>query len=180
MMGQIVFIISLTVCGLTVICGADHIYSSTEPPTPFVYAYASGRAPNGKPDRYVVSSGDKNGRVEGTYSYLDPNYQWQKFSYVADPEKGFTLTEASDYLPRESAAVQKARLQHQALYQQTVTRSPYSNIESPAVQAVRNQHAQLYEEISQEHKAIAAQQEALRLAQETPEKQAYDSNPYYY
>ena len=52
------------------------------------YAFAAGRVPGGKPDRYVESEGDAQGVIRGGYAYLDPNYQWQKVEYIAD-ENGF-------------------------------------------------------------------------------------------
>ena len=47
-------------------------------PTPFEYEFAAGRAPGGKPDRFVNSKGDAEGTITGSYTYLDPNYQWQR------------------------------------------------------------------------------------------------------
>ena len=47
------------------------------PPSPFKFAYAAGRAPGGKPDRYVEQQGDANGQIKGSYTYLDPNWTWQ-------------------------------------------------------------------------------------------------------
>ena len=34
------------------------------PPVPFEYKFSAGRAPGGKPDRYVSQKGDEHGVVE--------------------------------------------------------------------------------------------------------------------
>ena len=35
-----------------------------QPPVPFEYSFAAGRAPGNKPDRYVIQRGDEHGVVE--------------------------------------------------------------------------------------------------------------------
>ena len=57
-------------------------------PTPFKYQFAAGRRPGGKPDRYVDSQGDEHGTIKGSYTYLDPNYKWQRVRLT----KAFILT----------------------------------------------------------------------------------------
>ena len=58
---------------------AQPISTSTPqpPPVPFKYAYEAGRAPGGRPDRYVEQEGDGTGQIRGSYTYLDPNWTWQ-------------------------------------------------------------------------------------------------------
>lgn len=51
--------------------------SLQEPPRPFRFSYEAGRAPGGKPDRYVEQEGDGSGQIKGSYTYLDPNWTWQ-------------------------------------------------------------------------------------------------------
>ena len=53
-------------------------------PTPFKYQFAAGRRPGGKPDRYVDSQGDEHGTIKGSYTYLDPNYKWQRVRSTKD------------------------------------------------------------------------------------------------
>ena len=57
------------------------------PPKPFKYAFAAGRAPGGKPDRYVEQEGDEQGVVRGSYTYLDPNWKWQKVGWCSCNKK---------------------------------------------------------------------------------------------
>ena len=52
------------------------------PPKPFKYSYEAGRAPGGKPDRYVEQEGDGSGQIRGSYTYLDPNWTWQTVSKI--------------------------------------------------------------------------------------------------
>merc|ERR1712038_1661489 len=105
----------------------DKTTTTTEIPTPFEYEFAAGRAPVGKPDRFVNSKGDAEGTITGSYTYLDPNYQWQRVNYKASKENGFEILPGSTLLdgqaavaphPRDSVAVQRAKAQHEALYQQ--------------------------------------------------------------
>lgn len=68
-------IINITLIDLTI--ALPITTSTTEQPKPFQYAYAAGRAPGGKPDRYVEQQGDGTGQIRGSYTYLDPNWTWQ-------------------------------------------------------------------------------------------------------
>ena len=61
------------------------------PPKPFKYSYQAGRAPGGKPDRYVEQEGDGNGQIRGSYTYLDPNWTWQTVSTFKLRPFGFLL-----------------------------------------------------------------------------------------
>ena len=74
----------------------------------FQYSFSAGRSPNGRPDRYVEQAGDAAGVVRGSYSYLDPNWEWQKVSYVAD-DLGFHV-EASNLPVANPVAHPQARL----------------------------------------------------------------------
>ena len=52
------------------------------PPVPFKYSYEAGRAPGGRPDRYVEQEGDGTGQIRGSYTYLDPNWTWQTVIFI--------------------------------------------------------------------------------------------------
>ena len=43
-----------------------------QPPVPFEYSFAAGRAPGNKPDRYVIQRGDEHGVVEVLVNFLQP------------------------------------------------------------------------------------------------------------
>lgn len=149
------------------------------PPKPFHYSYEAGRAPGGKPDRYVEQEGDGTGEIRGSYTYLDPNWTWQTIKYVADPDGGFRILEGSTLgsasQPRDTKAVQKAKAEHEALFKLIAARNqiPPSEVEEPtvveppretvAVQQKRRQHAQLFQQIADQHKRVA--EEHKRLAQ---------------
>ncbi|TRY73508.1 hypothetical protein TCAL_01551 [Tigriopus californicus] len=141
------------------------------PPSPFQYAFAAGRAPGGKPDRYVEQEGDENGVVRGSYAYLDPNWKWQKVSYLADPDTGFHVLESTagdaSSLPEDTPVVAEAKAKHKALYDQIAQRDqvqPESPKESKAVEDKRIEHYSAFERIRAEHAAIA--EEHARLAAE--------------
>ena len=59
-------------------------YFFQPPPKPFRFKYEAGRAPGGKPDRYVEQEGDGSGQIKGSYTYLDPNWTWQTVSSFSD------------------------------------------------------------------------------------------------
>lgn len=138
---------------------------------PFKYAFAAGRAPGGKPDRYVEQEGDEKGVIKGSYAYLDPNWKWQKVGYVAD-EDGFHITDSSPGAagPEDTPAVAAAKARHQALFQQIAERHraqnsdvvPYAgNEETEAVKQKRQEHAEEFQRIAEEHARIAAEQSRL-------------------
>ena len=58
--------------------GIQNAFCYSQVPTPFEYEFSAGRRPGGKPDRYVDSKGDEHGTITGSYTYLDPNYKWQR------------------------------------------------------------------------------------------------------
>lgn len=78
--------------------------------------------------------------IRGAYAYLDPNWEWRKVKYVADPETGFRILPGSTnphpkrndgdgqfvklpLLPRDTPAVAKAKERHQELFQQLAQRT---------------------------------------------------------
>jgi len=156
----------------------DKTTTTTEIPTPFEYEFAAGRAPGGKPDRFVNSKGDAEGTITGSYTYLDPNYQWQRVNYKASKENGFEILPGSTLLdgqaavaphPRDSIAVQKAKAQHEALYQQIYASHQASPVPAPArvlqqtkaVQKKTNEFANEYQRIAAEHARIQAEHAAI-------------------
>ncbi len=117
------------------------------PPRPFAYAVSAGRHAGGKPDRYFVQQGDEYGVVQGSYSYLAPNWKWQKVGkvatntfhehttthisllqveYVADAD-GFHVLPGSTPLsaaqPEETPVVAALRAKHEELYRQIADRN---------------------------------------------------------
>jgi len=156
--------------------------TTTEIPTPFEYEFAAGRRPGGKPDRYVNSKGDEHGTITGSYTYLDPNYKWQRVNYKASEENGFEILPGSTLLanqpdvasnPRDSVAVQKAKAQHEALYQEIYASHqanpvPYPDRvlqETKAVQKKRNEFANEFQRIAAEHARIEAEHAAIAAEQ---------------
>merc|ERR1711983_617254 len=142
------------------------------PPVPFKYSYEAGRAANGKPARYVEQEGDGTGKVRGSYTYLDPNWTWQTIKYVADPDGGFRIMEGSTLglLPKDTAAVQKAKAEHDALFQMIAQRNSVPPAvpvlkETKAVQNQRRQHAALFQKIAEEHRLLAEEHKRLERAE---------------
>ena len=68
--------------GLSMTTNALPTTTPQPPPVPFKFSYEAGRAPGGRPDRYVEQEGDGTGQVRGSYTYLDPNWTWQTVSNV--------------------------------------------------------------------------------------------------
>merc|ERR1719367_1677480 len=142
------------------------------PPVPFEYKFSAGRAPGGKPDRYVNQKGDEHGVVQGSYTYLDPNWKWRKVAYVAD-EGGFHVlpgsTPVQEALPEETPVVAAARAKHEELFAAIAQRNSQvpvapavGNAESVAVARKRAEHEAQFAAIAAEHERIA---EAHRRAQ---------------
>jgi hypothetical protein len=151
-----------------------------EPPVPFQYAFAAGRRPGGKPDRYIEQSGDEEGVVKGSYTYLDPNYVWQSVKYVADAE-GFHILPGSTPLaqshPEETPVVAAARAKHAELFKEIAERNsqvPLSGgADTRAVREKKLEHAAEFARIAEEHARIgeehrlrAEEEDAKRLAEE--------------
>ena len=67
------------------------------PPKPFRFKYEAGRAPGGKPDRYVEQEGDGSGQIKGSYTYLDPNWTWQTVSSLTNFRKIFLYLKSRKY-----------------------------------------------------------------------------------
>lgn len=149
------------------------------PPKPFHFKYEAGRVPggSGRPDRYVEQEGDGTGQIRGSYTYLDPNWTWQTIKYMADPDGGFRILEGSTLgvRPKDTAAVQKAREEHAALFKMIALRNEQQPVpvqepvplplpqETRAVQHKRRQHAELFQKIAEEHRLLA--EEHKRLAE---------------
>jgi len=172
-------LISFTVIVLATTSLATEIRdTTTEVPTPFEYAFSAGRRPGGKPDRYVSSKGDEHGTIRGSYTYLDPNYKWQRVNYKASKESGFEILPGSTILsndpqveshPRDTVAVQRAKAQHEALYQEIATSHQYAQSpvpvrvlqETKAVQKKRNEFKNEFQRIAAEHARIEAEHAAI-------------------
>ena len=149
-------------------------------PSPFKYSYAAGRAPGGKPDRYVEQEGNGSGQIRGSYTYLDPNWTWQTIKYMADPDGGFRILEGSSLglLPKDTAAVQKAKEEHEALFKMIAQRNEQLPtqplqpqvvvpVETYAVQESRRQHAELFQKIAEEHRRLAEEHKRLAEVRKT-------------
>ena len=69
--------------------------------------------------------------------------------------------------PKDTAAVQKAREEHEALFKMIAKRNQEQNVSLPqetrAVQQKRRQHAELFQKIAEEHRLLA--EEHKRLAE---------------
>ncbi|XP_023331104.1 uncharacterized protein LOC111703403 isoform X2 [Eurytemora carolleeae] len=192
-----IIILLLAVAGSR--CRAVEEETTIQPPLPFKYAFAASRTPNGTPDRYVEQEGDATGVIRGSYAYLDPNYEWQKVSYVAD-ENGFHVDSANLPQPNplkhpeDTIAVTKAKTNHARLYQEIALRNSQvpvpiistPNVESAAVAAKRSEFQEQYAQIVAEHARIAAEhaklaelaelaelEEVERLEKERTNKQYY-------
>lgn len=144
--------------------------TTTQTPLPFKYAFAASRVPGGSPDRYVEQEGDGEGVIRGSYTYLDPNQQWRKVSYFADKD-GFHVEEDSQAIPKDTAAVARAKTKHDFLFQELALRNSkvpvpiisVPNVESAAVVAKRLEFEQQYNAIAAEHARIA--EEHAKLAE---------------
>merc|ERR1711862_451088 len=147
------------------------------PPKPFRFKYEAGRDPggSGRPDRYVEQEGDGTGQIRGSYTYLDPNWTWQTIKYMADPDGGFRILEGSTLgvRPKDTAAVQKAREEHEALFKMIALKNQQQPVpvqepvplplpqETRAVQHKRRQHAELFQKIAEEHRLLAEEHKRL-------------------
>lgn len=172
--------------------------TTTEVPTPYQFEYSAGRAPGGKPDRYVEQEGDAYGNIRGSYTYLDPNWKWQRVNYEASEENGFQILPGSTIplndnpealLPKDTVAVQQAKAQHEALYHEIA--ASHQNIpvphvrqsipQSKAVQQKRYEHESEYQRIAAEHARIEAEHAALaaedaRIEAELADRRAKEGN----
>lgn len=88
---------------------------------------------------------------------------------MADPDGGFRILEGSTLglRPKDTAAVQKARDEHEALFKMIEQRTPESvqpPQETPAVEEKRRQHADLFQKIAEEHKRLAEEHKRLAAA----------------
>ena len=98
-----------------------------------------------------------------------------QIKYVADPDGGFRIMEGSTLglLPKDTAAVQKAKAEHDALFQMIAQRNsvppavPVRTLlqETKAVQDQRRQHAALFQKIAEEHRLLAEEHKRLERAE---------------
>ncbi|XP_077256287.1 uncharacterized protein LOC143894087 [Temnothorax americanus] len=162
------------------VCLADvsHIsgYSTTTPlppPKPYSFQYEAGRYP-GHIDRVHQETGDGQGIIHGTYSYIDPKYKVRTVEYTAD-KNGFhpALINFEDAYaqPADSEAVRLAKEKHFRLYHRIAEANAHNvaaNLprDSASVAKAKDRHNELYHRIAEQHAAIAAQREAERLAYE--------------
>uniref|UniRef100_A0ABD2WI93 Uncharacterized protein n=1 Tax=Trichogramma kaykai TaxID=54128 RepID=A0ABD2WI93_9HYME len=171
----------------------SHLFDGTTttttqgPPNPYSFQYVAGRLP-GHIDRVHAESGDGTGRVQGSYSFVDPKSIVRTVEYTVD-ENGYhpTLTGYDDILrqPKDSEAVRREKERHALLFQKIATRNSQgipANLprDTKIVANAKVRHADLYQKIAAEHAAIAAQREAQRLAYEATsvpnEVREYDFN----
>lgn len=140
--------------------------STEPPPKPFRFKYEAGRAPGGKPDRYVEQEGDGSGQIRGSYTYLDPNWTWQTIKYQADPDGGFRILEGSTLgvRPKDTAAVQKAREEHETLFKMIALRNQQigEQLEHQQVHP-QHHHVQQQHQHVQQHQLHRQQQHAAAL-----------------
>ncbi|XP_043527501.1 uncharacterized protein LOC122537906 [Frieseomelitta varia] len=143
------------------------------PPRPYRFQYQAGRYP-GNVDRVHQEIGDGSGRVQGSYSFVDPKHKVRTVQYAAD-ETGFhaSLINYEDTIaqPIDSEAVRLAKEKHFRLYQKIAEANSHGvpvNLprDSASVGRAKDKHIQLYQKIAEEHAAIANQREAERLAYE--------------
>ena len=95
-----------------------------------------------------------------------------QIKYVADPDGGFRIMEGSTLglLPKDTAAVQKAKAEHDALFQMIAQRNSVPPAvpvlkETKAVQNQRRQHAALFQKIAEEHRLLAEEHKRLERAE---------------
>uniref|UniRef100_A0A0P4WHS0 Cuticle protein 7 n=1 Tax=Scylla olivacea TaxID=85551 RepID=A0A0P4WHS0_SCYOL len=86
-----------------------------EPKRPYSFSWAAARHYNGDPDREHQEQRGEDGITRGVYRYVDPRDRVQEIVYYAD-DQGFHVQRASN-LPKETAAVQKARKYHEELFE---------------------------------------------------------------
>ena len=100
-----------------------------------------------------------------------------QIKYMADPDGGFRILEGSTLgvRPKDTAAVQKAREEHETLFKMIALRNQQQPVpvqepvplplpqETRAVQHKRRQHAELFQKIAEEHRLLA--EEHKRLAE---------------
>ncbi|XP_060532706.1 larval cuticle protein A2B-like [Cylas formicarius] len=153
-----------------------------EPPRPYAFGYAAGRFP-GHIDRTHSEVSDGSGIVQGSYSYVDPQYKIRKVDYVAD-KNGFhpVLNDAPAPLPSDTPVVAAAKTRHLVQYNRIANANRVAPdgvivpIESQAVHNAKVRHLTLFHKIAEEHARISAQREAERLAHEAAHPNSLEQN----
>lgn len=141
------------------------------PPKPYAFGYAAGRFP-GHIDRTHSEVSDGSGVIQGSYSYVDPSFKIRKVDYVAD-QNGFHPVSNQDApsVPNDTPIVAAAKERHLAQYARIADAHqslPEATVplDSHAVQFAKSKHLTLFQKIAEEHAKIAAEREALKLAEE--------------
>lgn len=109
----------------------------------------------------------------GSYSYIDPKFQIRTVEYTAD-HLGFhpVLSKTPRPHPLDTPVVAAAKERHLQKYaaiadsHQNIPGVVRVPIDSEAVQRAKAKHQLLFQRIAEEHARIAAEREALRLAEE--------------
>ena len=117
-----------------------------------------------------------------TYLEFSKSDDFDQVNYKASEENGFEILPGSTILanqpdvaplPRDSVAVQKAKAQHEALYQEIYASHQANPVpypirvlqETKAVQKKRNEFANEYQRIAAEHARIEAEHAAIAAEQ---------------
>ncbi|XP_022902720.2 uncharacterized protein [Onthophagus taurus] len=130
------------------------------PKTPYAFGYAAGRYP-GHIDRTHSEISDGN-TVQGSFSYVDPNYKIRTVNYVAD-EHGFHPN--SNFAGAEDTqAVAYAKQKHLQDFNNIAYAHQTGNVPIPgqtqAYLNVAQKHNDLYQKIAEEHARIAAERQS--------------------
>nr|AEE61453.1 unknown [Dendroctonus ponderosae] len=151
--------------------GSESVVTLPPAPKPYAFGYAAGRFP-GHIDRTHSEVSDGSGVVHGSYAYVDPSFQIRKVDYIAD-HNGFhpVLNKNAPALPNDTPVVAAAKERHLVQYariadqHQHVAQGVVVPQDSNAVEYAKNKHLYLFQKIAEEHARIAAEREALKLAQ---------------
>jgi hypothetical protein len=95
-----------------------------------------------------------------------------QIKYVADADGGFRILEGSTLegmRPKDTAAVRKAKEEHEVLFKMIALRNQEVPVvaeavqpqETRAVQQKRRQHADLFQRIAEEHRLVAEEHKRL-------------------
>lgn len=93
----------------------DALNAQAPPANPYVFSYTAGRFP-GHADRAHSEVSDGSGVVRGAFSYIDPKQEIRSVEYVADKDGFHPILSHPNLAPKQSAAVQRATINHLRLY----------------------------------------------------------------